>query len=185
MTKACNSAYPVILAQTLRNTAINAVSLADSKGIEHGEAADHRASCYTSLMTESELIRCLSERFPALTAADAENAVTLILEQLAEHLRSGEQIEIRGFGRLALDDPSPGKGPKRKRNSTIDAPDRQVADVEPARGCRDRADSSSVPATTKPLKYTLDELLAQCDPDAPSPRIPGWDDMVPVGKEIL
>ena len=41
------------------------------------------------------------------------------------------------------------------------------------------------PATSKPKKYTLGELLAQCDPDAPSPRIPGWDDMTPVGKEIL
>ena len=185
MTKACNSAYPVILAQTLRNTAINAVGLADSKGIEHGGAVNHRASCYTSLMTKSELIRCLSERFPALTAVDAEIAVNLILKQLAEHLRSGERIEIRGFGRLALDDPSPGKGPNRKRYSTIEVPDRQVVDVEPAWECRDRADTLSVPATTKPLKYTLDELLAQCDPDAPSPRIPGWDEMVPVGKEIL
>lgn len=136
-------------------------------------------------MTKSELIRCLTERFPALTAADAEIAVNLILEQLAEHLRSGERIEIRGFGRLALDDPSPGKGRNRTKNSTINGPGRRDADVEPARGCRDRIDTAAVPATTKPLKYTLDELLAQCDPDAPSPRVPGWDDMEPVGKEIL
>ena len=135
-------------------------------------------------MTTSELIRCLSKRFPALTIADAEIAVNLILEQLAEHLSSGERIEIHGFGHLALDHPSQGKGLNRKRNSTIDAPHRQDTDVEPARGCRDRIDTAAVPTTTKPLKYTLDELLAQCDPDAPSPRIPGWDDMVSVGKEI-
>lgn len=135
-------------------------------------------------MTKSELIRCLSERFPALTAADAEIAVNLILEQITAHLSLGERIEIRGFGRLVLDHPSVGKEPDRKRNSTIDVQDRQDADVEPSWGYRDRTDPAAVPATTKPLKYTLDELLAQCDPDAPSPRIPGWDDMVPVGKEI-
>ena len=34
-------------------------------------------------------------------------------------------------------------------------------------------------------KFTLVELLAECDPSAPPPRIDGWDEMVPVGKEIL
>lgn len=108
-----------------------------------------------------------------------------MLEELAEHLRLGEQIEIHGFGRLVLDHPSLRSGPKRKRSSKIGGADRQVADVELAGGCRGKAGTAVVPAKTKPLKYTLDELLAQCDLDAASPRIPGWGDMIPVGKESL
>ena len=34
-------------------------------------------------------------------------------------------------------------------------------------------------------KYKLAELLAECDPSAPPLRVDGWDEMVPVGKEIL
>ena len=36
-----------------------------------------------------------------------------------------------------------------------------------------------------PEKYKLAELLAECDPSAPLPRVDGWDEMVPVGKEII
>lgn len=111
-------------------------------------------------MTKSELIRCLSERFPALTAADAEAAVNLILEHIAERLSSGEEIEILDFGRLALDCTSPSES-------------------------HDSADTTVVPATTKSHKYRLDELLAQCDPDVTPPRVPGWEDVVPAGKETL
>jgi len=34
-------------------------------------------------------------------------------------------------------------------------------------------------------KYTLAGLLKQCDLDAPPPELDGWDDMAPVGQEIL
>jgi antitoxin ChpS len=37
----------------------------------------------------------------------------------------------------------------------------------------------------RPRKYTLDELLAQCDPDAPMPEeIAEWQDAPAVGKEV-
>ena len=34
-------------------------------------------------------------------------------------------------------------------------------------------------------KYTLEELLAQCDPTQPIPVLREWDEMVPVGREII
>jgi antitoxin ChpS len=33
-------------------------------------------------------------------------------------------------------------------------------------------------------RYKLADLLAQCDPNAPMPRIEEWDDMRPVGNEV-
>ena len=54
------------------------------------------------------------------------------------------------------------------------------------------ADAETCPATDtntiahkRRKKYKLAELLAECDPSAPPPRLDGWDEMVPVGKEIL
>ena len=156
-----------------------------AKSIGPGEPANSLASCYTRPMTKSELVRCLSERFPALNAADAETAVNLILEQLTVHLSSGEPIRIRGLGQLSLDGTLPGKGLRRTKNSKVGLPDRHVANVDPAWKLQDGTNIALVSATSKRPKYRLDELLAQCSPDAPSPRIPGWDEMVSVGKEIL
>lgn len=39
------------------------------------------------------------------------------------------------------------------------------------------------PVSAKP-KYTLEQLLSQCDPDAPEPEdLKAWRDMKPVGRE--
>lgn len=44
-------------------------------------------------------------------------------------------------------------------------------------------DASNKRLSRKP-RYSLDELLAQCDPTVPLPRVEGWDEMKPVGKEL-
>ena len=80
------------------------------------QPANDLTSCYTFLMIKSELIRCLSDRFPALTTADAEIAVNLILEQISAHLSAGEQINIRGFGHIELERSLPEKDLNRKSN---------------------------------------------------------------------
>ena len=49
-------------------------------------------------MTKSELIDRLAAQFPQLVAKDAELAVKMILDAMAESLAKGERIEIRGFG---------------------------------------------------------------------------------------
>ena len=47
-------------------------------------------------MTKSELIDRLAAQFPQLVAKDAELAVKMILDAMAESLAKGERIEIRG-----------------------------------------------------------------------------------------
>ena len=34
-------------------------------------------------------------------------------------------------------------------------------------------------------KYTLDELLTECNSDAPFPTVERWEEMAPVGREVL
>ena len=52
-------------------------------------------------MTKSELIDRLAAQFPQLVAKDAELAVKMILDAMAESLAEGERIEIRGFAASA------------------------------------------------------------------------------------
>jgi len=48
-------------------------------------------------MTKSELIDRLAAQFPQLVAKDAELAVKMVLDAMAESLAKGERIEIRGL----------------------------------------------------------------------------------------
>ena len=66
-------------------------------------------------MTKSELIDRLAAQFPQLVAKDAELAVKMILDAMAESpWRKGERIEIRGFGSFGLNyrPPRTGRNPK-------------------------------------------------------------------------
>ena len=53
-------------------------------------------------MIRSELVRRLAARFPGLQPKDAHYTVNLICEAMADSLREGNRIEIRGFGSFGL-----------------------------------------------------------------------------------
>ena len=69
------------------------------------------------VMTKSELIDRLAAQFPQLVAKDAELAVKMILDAMAESLAKGERIEIRGFGSFGLNyrPPRTGRNPEVRR----------------------------------------------------------------------
>ena len=66
------------------------------------------------VMTRSELVAVLFERFPQLVRQDAEVAVTEILDAISQSLINGGRVEIRGFGSFALNyrPPRTGRNPK-------------------------------------------------------------------------
>lgn len=135
-------------------------------------------------MTKSELIRCIAERFPTLTVADVDAAVNLVLDQMTQTLAAGDRIEMRGFGSFALNYRPPRQGRNPKTGQKVDIPAKLVPHFKAGKELRDRVDAAIAPDTKRQRKYTLEELLAQCKPDAPSPRVPGWDDMVLLGREL-
>jgi len=65
-------------------------------------------------MTRSDLITKLAECYPQLLAKDAELAVKVIIDTMADALASGGRIEIRGFGSFSLNyrPPRIGRNPK-------------------------------------------------------------------------
>lgn len=136
-------------------------------------------------MTKSELISRIAERFSALTVADANAAVELILSKMTRALTSGDRIEIRGFGSFALNYRPPRRGRNPKSGEKVNVPGKHVPHFKAGKELRDRVDAAAVDAAAKRPKYTLDQLMAQCDGNAASPRVTGWDEMVPVGKEIV
>ena len=53
-------------------------------------------------MTKSELIDAVAEQATQISKKDAATVVDTIFESMAEALRRGERIEIRGFGSFQI-----------------------------------------------------------------------------------
>src|SRR5215472_8127776 len=114
-------------------------------------------------MTKSELIDRLAAQFPQLVAKDAELAVKMILDAMAESLAKGERIEIRGFGSFGLNyrPPRTGRNPKsgsayrcRRSTSRTSRPARSCANASTSRISR-RTELVTAGAGGLPVRITV------------------------------
>ena len=91
-------------------------------------------------MTKSELIDRLAAQFPQLVAKDAELAVKMILDAMAESLAKGERIEIRGFGSFGLNYRPPRTGRNPKSGEKVQVPQKHVPHFKAGKELRERVD---------------------------------------------
>ncbi len=65
-------------------------------------------------MTKSGLIEAVAERTPHISKKDTEIVVNTIFDSMAQALRQGERIEIRGFGsfQVKIREAREGRNPK-------------------------------------------------------------------------
>ena len=91
-------------------------------------------------MTKSELIDRLAAQFPQLVAKDAELAVKMILDAMAESLAKGERIEIRGFGSFGLNHRPPRTGRNPKSGEKVHVPEKRVPHFKAGKELRERVD---------------------------------------------
>lgn len=73
-------------------------------------------------MTRSELIAALSDRFPQFHYKDAELSVATILDGIADTLKAGERVEIRGFGSFILNHRRPRMGRNPRTGARVEVP---------------------------------------------------------------
>jgi len=91
-------------------------------------------------MTKSELIAQLAARFPQLVAKDADYAVKMILDAMTDALARGDRIEIRGFGRFALNYRPPRVGRNPKSGDKVHVPEKYVPHFKAGKELRERVD---------------------------------------------
>jgi integration host factor subunit beta len=92
-------------------------------------------------MTKSELINRLAERFPQLGAKDADFAVKVLLDALADALVRGQRIEIRGFGSFSLNYRPPRAGRNPKTGEQVLVPEKYVPHFKAGKELRERVDN--------------------------------------------
>lgn len=98
-------------------------------------------------MTKSELILKLAQRHPQLVAKDAELAVKMILDAMAQSLAEGHRIEIRGFGSFGLNYRPPRVGRNPKSGDSVQVPEKYVPHFKAGKELRERVDGRSEEGT--------------------------------------
>lgn len=93
-------------------------------------------------MTKSALIMALSQRFPLLSLRDVEIVVNTILDAMTESLRSGERIEVRGFGSFSVRKRKERQGRNPKTGELIPVQEKRVPFFKPGREIRERVNES-------------------------------------------
>lgn len=104
-------------------------------------------------MTKSELIARTAERFPALTLADADAAVNLMLREMASCLSTGDRIEIRGFGSFSLNYRPPRIGRNPKSGEKVEIPGKHVPHFKAGKDLRDRVDAAGLVRNIAPVDH--------------------------------
>jgi integration host factor subunit beta len=79
-------------------------------------------------------------------AKDAELAVKMILDAMAESLAKGERIEIRGFGSFGLNYRPPRTGRNPKSGEKVQVPEKRVPHFKAGKELRERVDFEGAPA---------------------------------------
>ena len=101
------------------------------------------------MMTRSDLVETLAERFGQLTQRDAEFAVKTILDAMSDALARGHRIEIRGFGSFSVSRRPPRLGRNPRNGAQVLIPEKRVPHFRPGNALREAVEAK-VPADASP-----------------------------------
>src|ERR1700716_1956272 len=87
-------------------------------------------------MTKADLIEEVS-RVVEMTRKDSEVIVEAIFESIVRSLRSGDKIEIRGFGSFRTRQRQPRVGRNPKTGSRVEVPSKRIPFFKPSKELRD------------------------------------------------
>jgi integration host factor subunit beta len=96
-------------------------------------------------MTKADLVEEVTQ-LGDLTRRDGEVIVETIFESVIQALRSGDKIEIRGFGSFRIRQRKPRVGRNPKTGAKVDVPAKSVPYFKPSKELRDLVNPKSASA---------------------------------------
>ena len=103
-------------------------------------------------MTKAELIEDVS-RVAELSRKDSETIVETIFESIVKSLRTGDKIEIRGFGSFRTRQRNPRIGRNPKTGARVDVPAKKIPYFKPSKELKDLVNASNAaPAAAPPAE---------------------------------
>jgi integration host factor subunit beta len=91
-------------------------------------------------MTKSELVDKLAEMKASLTRKESESIVNLIFDSMGDALRSGEKVEIRGFGSFTVRERDAREARNPKSGEIVSIPSKRVPFFKTGKELRERVD---------------------------------------------
>src|SRR2546421_13012478 len=110
-------------------------------------------------MTKAELIEEVSHAVQ-MTRKDSEQIVDTIFDSIVHALRSGDKIEIRGFGSFRTRQRQPRVGRNPKTGARVDVPAKKIPYFKPSKELKDIVNTSNSP---------LPAAAVQTSPTVPAP----------------
>ena len=101
-------------------------------------------------MTKAELIEEVS-RVVEMTRKDSEVIVEAIFDSVVRSLRSGDKIEIRGFGSFRTRQRQPRVGRNPKTGARVEVPAKKIAFFRPGKELKAAVSAGGKPAEPKPV----------------------------------
>lgn len=96
-------------------------------------------------MTKADLVLDVM-RLGDLTRTDAETIIETIFDSVVGALRSGDKVEIRGFGSFRTRQRNPRIGRNPKTGARVDVPGKRVPFFKPSKDLRDLVNGASAAA---------------------------------------
>jgi len=93
-------------------------------------------------MTKAELIEEVS-RVVEMTRKDSEVIVEAIFDSIVKSLRSGDKIEIRGFGSFRTRQRQPRVGRNPKTGTRVEVPSKRIPYFKPSKELKDLVNNSA------------------------------------------
>ena len=100
-------------------------------------------------MTKAELIEEVS-RVVEMTRKDSEVIVEAIFDSIVRSLRTGDKIEIRGFGSFRTRQRQPRVGRNPKTGTRVEVPSKRIPYFKPSKELKDLVNTGSGNGATAP-----------------------------------
>lgn len=89
-------------------------------------------------MNKSDLIEMLAKKLPNLAGRDVEVIVNTIFDSMSDALKTGDRIEIRGFGSFEVRTRKPRIGRNPKTGMSVEVGERRVPFFKVGKELRER-----------------------------------------------
>ena len=119
-------------------------------------------------MTKAELIEEVS-RVVEMTRKDSEVIVEAIFDSIVRSLRTGDKIEIRGFGSFRTRQRQPRVGRNPKTGTRVEVPSKRIPYFKPSKELKDLVNPSANGAAATPAGAPAAAALHSSSPAAAPP----------------
>jgi integration host factor subunit beta len=93
-------------------------------------------------MTKSELIEKLMSINTVLTRKDSELVVDIVFDSMRNALKTGEKVEIRGFGSFTVRERNPREARNPKNGEVVSIPSKKIPFFKTGKELRERVNNS-------------------------------------------